>query len=191
MVLLGPTEAGKTSMVESLIAGKAILVSIEDPESWVEFYKQIIATKKIYLTLNEIKQLCTTTILLRFKYLSTSKAILHPSFLKDYVFPDIDLIVNRFKSLFCHNLTQKINYNNNEKLQAIFQKGELDLAIHRYEKEGLLSSKLLSFLWEQYGLSFHDQDALVHLMHSFNLCYGISKDETLHFSLVCGFTRPP
>ena len=30
LVLLGPTEAGKSSMVESLIAGKAVLVNIED-----------------------------------------------------------------------------------------------------------------------------------------------------------------
>ena len=155
------------------------------PESWVEFYNEILETKKIYLTLNEIEQLgYGSEFLVPLHYFSDSNLCLHYEnnpFLKDYVFPDIDLLVNLFKSLFCHNLAQKINYDNDEKVQAIFQKGELDLAIHRYEKEGLLSSKLLSYLWEQYGLSLGDQDVLLHLMQSFNLCYSISKHEPLHF----------
>ena len=155
------------------------------PESWVEFYKQILETKKIYLTLNEIEQLgYGSEFLVPLHYFSDSNLCLHYEnnpFLKNYVFPDIDFLLDLFKSLFCHNLAQKINYDNEEKVQAIFQKGELDLAIHRYESEGLLSSKLLSYLWEQYGLSFHDQDVLLHLMQSFNLCYSISKDEPIHY----------
>ena len=155
------------------------------PESWVEFYKQILETKKIYLTLNEIAQLgYGSEFLVPLHYFSDSNLCLHYEnnpFLKDYVFPDIDLLVNLFKSLFCHNLAQKINYDNDENVQAIFQKDELYFAIHQYEKEGLLSSKLLSYLWEQYGLDMDDQDVLLHLMHSFNLCYSMSKDEPLHF----------
>ena len=155
------------------------------PESWVEFYKQIFETKKIYLTLDETKQLgYGNEFLVPLHYFSDSNLCIHYEnnpFLKDYVFPDIDLLVALFKSLFCHNLAQKINFNNDKKVQALFQEVEFERAIHRYEKEGLLSSKLLFYLWEQYGLSVDDQDVLLHLMHSFNLCYSISKDEPLHF----------
>ena len=158
---------------------------VDVPESWVKFYNEILETKKIYLTLNEIAQLSYgSEFLVLLHYFSDSNLCLHYEnnpFLKDYVFPDIDLLVNLFKSLFCHNLAQKINYDNNEKVQAIFKKVQFDRAICQYEKEGLLSTKLLSYLWEQYGLSVDDQDVLLHLMHSFNLCYSISEDELLHF----------
>ena len=158
---------------------------VDVPNSWVKFYNEILETKKIYLTLNEIAHLSYgREFRVPLHYFSDLNLCLHYEnnpFLKDYVFPDIDLLVNLFKSLFCHNLAQKINYDHNEKLQAIFQKGELYLAIHQYEKEGLLNTKLLSYLWEHYGLLVADQDVLLHIMYSFNLCYTIFEDEPLHF----------
>ena len=192
------------------------------PESWVEFYKQIIGTKKIYLTLSETLQLFPTPPqatkferLLQFfqrliqyfrgiphnvsetfdgaanpksehlvplQYFSDSNLFLHYEsnpFLKDYVFHDIDVLVDLFKSVFHHNIAQVINYDNNENLQAQFQKAECDLAVQRYQKEGLLGKKLLSFLWEQYRLSLADETVLLQLMQSFNLCYSISKDQDI------------
>ena len=172
------------------------------PESWIEFYKQIIGTKKIYITLHETLQLFPgahhnmpqtaggavqqeSGPIVPLQYFSDSNLCLHYEsnpFLKDYVFLDIDLLADLFKSLFHHNITEVINYDNNEKLQAKFQKGECDLAVKRYQKEGLLGQKLLSYLWEHYGLSFHDETVLLQLMQSFNLCYSISKDQQiLHF----------
>ena len=89
---------------------------VDVPKSWVDFYKRIIGMKKIYLTLNEIEQLSYgNEYLVPLQYFSDSNLCLHYEsnpFLKDYVFPDIDLLVNLFKSLFCHNLVQKINYDN-------------------------------------------------------------------------------
>ena len=115
-------------------------------------------------------------------YFADSNLCLHYEsnpFLKDYVFTDIDLLADLFKSLFHHNIAQVINYDNDEKLQAKFQKGECDLAVQRYQNEGLLGQKLLSHLWEHYRLSLTDETVLLHLMQSFNLCYSISKEEQL------------
>ena len=175
---------------------------IDVPESWVKFYRQIISAKKIYLTLNETLQLFPGTShsrtettngatqpesesLVPLQYFSDSNLCLYYEnnpFLKDYVFPAPDLLADLFKSLFHHNIDQVIDYDNNEKLQAKFRKDECELAVQRYQREGLLGSKLLSYLWEQYGLSFHDETVLLKLMQSFNLCYSISKDEELlHF----------
>ena len=169
------------------------------PESWVKFYKQILESKKIYLTLDETLQLFPraprrmrktaegetnqeSESLVPLHYFADSNLCLHYEsnpFLKDYVFPDIDLLADLFKSLFHHNITQVINYDNDEKLQAKFQKGEYDLAVQRYQNEGLLGQKLLSYLWEHYGLSLDDEIVLLHLMQSFNLCYSVSKEEQL------------
>ena len=169
------------------------------PESWVKFYKKIIGMKKIYLTLNEVSELFPgsphnitekpgdaaqpeSRSLVPLKYFSDSNLCLHYDnnpFLEDYVFPDIDLLADLFKSLFHHNIAQVVNYSDNEKLQAKFQKGECDLAVQRYQKEGLLDQKLLSYLWEHYGLSIADETVLLALMQSFNLCYSISKDQQL------------
>ena len=172
------------------------------PKSWVAFYKEIIGTKKIYLTLTEVSQLFPGAPhkvidisdgatqsedgpLVPLQYFSDSNLCLHYEnnpFLKDYVFPDIDMLADLFKSLFHHNIGEVINYDNDEKLQAKFQEGECDLAVQRYQREGLLGQKLLSYLWEHYGLSLADENVLLKLMKSFNLCYSISKDqEILHF----------
>ena len=199
------------------------------PESWVEFYKQIIETEKIYLTLNEISQLFTKAsnmsktsqdspksnrlsyifqkvkqffrrathnmpetssdetepdceFLVPLQYFSDSNLCLYYDtnpFMKDFVFPDIDLLVELFKSLFHHNIAQVINYDNNERLRANFEQGECDLAVQRYEKEGLLSQKLLSFLLEHHGFSSPKENVLLPLLKHFNLCYSISKTEEL------------
>ena len=171
------------------------------PESWVKFYKQILERKKIYLTLDETLQLFPgrprykpktprgvtsqkNKSLVPLHYFADSNLCLHYEsnpFLKDFVFPDIDLLADLFKSLFHHNLAQVINYDHDEKLQAKFQKGECDLAIQRYQNEGLLGKKLLSYLWEHYRLSLTDETVLLQLMQSFNLCYSVSKDEQLLF----------
>ena len=163
------------------------------PDSWLTFYRKIVKTKKICLTLNEIAQLfpCGTTrsgsdYIVPLQYFADSNLCLHYEknpFLKDYVFPDIDLLVNLFKSLFHENLVNKFHFDNDEKLQANFLRGEFGLAVQQYEQQGLLHSKLLSYWWEKYGLSHHDKDVLIHLMQSFNLCYSISKDENekVHF----------
>ena len=117
-------------------------------------------------------------------YFADSNLCLHYEsnpFLKDYVFTDIDKLADLFKSLFHHNIAQVINYDHDEKLQAKFQKGECDLAVQRYQNEGLLGQKLLSYLWEHYRLSLTDATVLLELMQSFNLCYSISKEEQLLF----------
>ena len=44
-----------------------------------------------------------------------------------------------------------------------------------------MSQKLLSYLWEHYGLSLEDETVLLRLMQSFNLCYIISKDDDEQF----------
>ena len=167
------------------------------PESWIEFYKEITETKKIYLTLNETLELFqgerlslpetsdgVTKLERIFHFFQrvtqcfrgasqnmpeTSDVAVHPEsesfvplqyfadsnlclhyennpFLKDFVFPDIDLLADLFKSLFHHNLTNVVNYDNDENLQAKFQKAECDLAVQRYQREGLLTKKLLSYL---------------------------------------------
>ena len=172
------------------------------PELWVEFYKQIIGTKKMYLTLNETSKLYQRAtnnmpgadgsqaepgceFLIPLQYFSDSNLCLHYEdnpFLKDYVFPDIDLLVDLFKSLFHHNLAEVINFDTNAKLQSIFTNYSCDLAVQRYQKEGLLGKKLLLYLWEHYGLSLSYETVLLELMKSFNLCYSISKhEELLHF----------
>ena len=169
------------------------------PESWVEFYKQILESKKIYLTLDETLQMFPgaprrvpetaegetiqeSESLVPLHYFADSNLCLYYEsnpFLKEFVFPDIDLLAHLFKSLFHHNIAQVINYDHDEKLQAKFQKGECDLAVQRYQNEGLLGQKLLSYLWEHYRLSLTDETVLLHLMQSFNLCYSISKEEQL------------
>ena len=174
---------------------------IDVPEAWVEFYKQILESKKIYLTLDETLQIFRSALcnipetsdgetnqesgsLVPLKYFADSNLCLHYEsnpFLKDFIFPDIDSLADIFKSLFHHNIPQVINFDSNEKLQATFQKGECDLAVQRYQNEGLLGQKLLSYLWEHYGLSLADETVLLHLMQSFNLCYSISKGEQLLF----------
>ena len=116
------------------------------------------------------------------QYFADSNLCLHYEsnpFLKDCVFPDIDLLADLFKSLFHHNISQVINYDHDEKLQATFQKVECELALQRYQNEGLLGQKLLSYLWKHYGLSLDDETVLLHLMQSFNLCYSVSKEEQL------------
>ena len=116
------------------------------------------------------------------QYFADSNLCLHYEnnpFLKDYVFPDIDLLADLFKSLFHHNLTDVVNYDNDEKLQAKFQRAECDLAVQRYQREGLLTRNLLSYLWEHYGLSLADESVLLELMQSFNLCYSVSKDQQI------------
>ena len=157
---------------------------VDVPDSWVKFYNEILETKKIYLTLNEISQLSYgSEFLVPLHYFSDSNLCLHYEnnpFLKDYVFPDIDLLVNLFKSLFCHDLAQKINYDNDKKAQQIKEAQFLN-DIYQYEKRGLLSKDLLSYLLEHHGFSPDQQDVLLNLMHSFNLCYTISKDKPLHF----------
>ena len=72
-----------------------------------------------------------------------------------------------------------MNYDQDEVLQALFTKVDCDLAVERYRNEGLLGKKLLSFLWERYGLSLADETVLLHLMQAFNLCYSISREEVL------------
>ena len=171
------------------------------PESWVKFYKQIIGADKIYLTLDETSHFFKTSSKSHFprrstqtkqesddvvplQYFSDTNLLLHYEsnpFLKGYVFPDLDSLVDLFKSLFHHNIAQVIQYDTEEKLQAKFKKEECDLAVQRYQKEGLLGQKLLSYLWERYGLSVDDKTVLLQLMQSFNLCYSISKDDDMHF----------
>ena len=185
--------------VKDLLMKEAKEKRLVVPESWVGFYKQIIETKKIYLTLNETLQLFQeishsslktsgnvthpeSDFLVPLQYFSDSNLCLHYEdnpFLKDYVFPDIDLLADLFKCLFHHNLSEVVNFDNDDKLKAIFTKGTCDLAVQRYQKEGLLGQKLLSYLWEHYGLSCVDQTVLLNLMQSFNLCYSISKEEQL------------
>ena len=195
------------------------------PKLWLAFYKEIIETKRMYLTLEETSELFKKTLvsdsadannfsdtsssgsepaeaspalcheettaittntesdyLVPLQYFSDSSLCLYYEnnpFLKDYVFPDIDSLGDLFKSMFHHNLTQVINYDKDEKLQANFRKGECDLAVQRYEKEGLLSRKLFCHLLEHYGFSSADEIVLLHLMEQFNLCYSISKNRGL------------
>ena len=163
------------------------------PESWVKFYRQIIGANKIYLTLEEIMHLFQTSTetkqqgsnyMVPLQYFADTNLCLHyqnNTFLKDYVFPDIDFLVDLFKCLFHHNIAEVINYDTDEKLQAKFKKPECDLTVKRYQKEGLLSKKLLSYLWEHYKLSVTDEEVLLQLMQSFNLCHSISKDEDLQY----------
>ena len=182
------------------------------PESWVEFYRKIIETKKIYLTLNEIAQLfpgapsnkpettggatrSETDHKVPLQYFADSNLCLHyeeHTFLKDYVFPDIDQLVNLFKSLFHQNIGEMLCYNNNERLQAKFQKVEFHSVVRQHEKEGLLCSELLSYLWKKYGLS-HDKDVLLQLMQS-SISAIVSPKMKMNkyiFSLVCGVTTGP
>ena len=244
------------------------------PESWVDFYREIIGTKRMYLTMNEASALFQHTItaylddraksddhvadyvqsyaelaitlpqhrseslelseaastevhpinedmddattdasiqifqkvttipleqqlaicnivrkskdefLVPLRYFADSNLCLHYEshpFLKNYVFHDIDLLVDLFKSLFHHDISEVIDYESNEVLQAVFLEGECDLAVQQYQKEGLLSQELLSYLWEHYKLSHTDNNILLELMQSFNLCYSIFKDEPMHF----------
>ena len=162
------------------------------PESWVKFYKLITESNKIYLTLDETLHLFEKSTGTRvgsdnrvpLQYFTDINLCLHYDdnpLLNDYVFPDIDVIADLFKSLFHHNLAQVINYDTDEKLQANFQKGECDLAVKRYQKEGLLGQKLLSYLWQHYGFSLDDETVLLKLMQSFNLCYSVSKEDDLQF----------
>ena len=169
------------------------------PESWISFYKDIIETKKIYLTLEELSSLFQSIthemhksdhsvrnsgyeFPIALKYFTDTNLCVHYEnnpFLKDYVFPDIDLLVDLFKSLFHQNIAAVINYDEDENLMAVFLKGEFDLALHRFWNEGLLAKKLLVQLWKKYGLSIHDETVLLHMMQSFNLCHSISTDEEL------------
>ena len=162
------------------------------PESWVKFYKLITGSNKIYLTLDETShffQMSTEASVggdntVPLQYFNDTNLCLHYEnnpFLNGYVFPDIDSLADLFKSLFHHNIAQVINCDTDEKLQANFQKGECDLAVKRYEKEGLLGQKLLSYLWKHYGLSLADETVLLRLIQSFNLCYSISNEDDLHF----------
>ena len=118
------------------------------------------------------------------QYFTDTNLCLHcenNSFLKDYVFPDTDALADLLKSLFHNNIAEVIDYDTNEKLQAKFNKSECELAVQHYQNEGLLEHKLLSHLWEHYGLSAAGETVLLRLMQSFNLCYSISKDEEVQY----------
>ena len=177
----------KDCLVDALDEKRAVI-----PESWVKFYKRITGIQKIYMTLDETAyhfKVATharpdSDIVGPLQYFADTNLFLHYEnnpFLKDFVFHDIDLLADLFKSLFHHNIGQVINYDSNEKLQEKFKKHECDLAVQRYKREGLLGRKLLSYLWEHYGVSFEDETVLLRLMQSFNLCYSVSKDDALHF----------
>ena len=174
---------------------------LDIPSSWIELYKQILGAKKIYLKMAEVFQLYRASsdqtaetsqgashsekdARVPLQYFADSNLCLHyedhPS-LKNYIFVDIEFLSTLFKALFHHDITSVIDYENDEKVQAHFHQGECELEVQRYQKEGLMGKKLLSFLWDHYKLSKDAKTTLIELMESFQLCYSVSKTDTLMF----------
>ena len=150
------------------------------PESCLKFYKHVIKSDKKYLTLNEtlnlfseenLQSLSDTNLCLYFK---------NDPYIAKYIFPSIEFLTDIFKSLFKHNITQLLNYGVDEKLQDEFKKDEYEFHTKRYMQEGLLSTKMLTYLWLYEGCFIFDY-VLLQLLQSLNFCCSISKNNNLQY----------
>ena len=146
------------------------------PTAWLKFYKKMAETKKV-LTSEEGHKLYTqmnsyegpvqeigVQVALQF-FADTNLILLYDNndFLMDFICPDIHFLVSLWQSFLYHNLTDVVNYDASNSLKALFCKEGCDLAIKRYQNEGLLGKKLLSYLWKQYGLDLRDEKTLLKL----------------------------
>lgn len=108
----------------------------------------------------------------------------HPK-LNSYIFHNLTFIIDIMKAVFHHQLEESLNYEDNLNLQQYFQQVEFQEALASYKNEGLLSYRFLSFLWQKYKLDNCDEDVLLEIMKSFDICYPIfdlPRDEfTLYF----------
>ena len=129
---------------------------------------------------------CSINITAALTYYHQRGVILHFSdspILENYVFQDIDFIVDTFKALFHHNMKEMFDYTTNKAVQTGFRAQEFKMAMEQYEKEGLLSMKLIKVLWHHHNFNLKENDikALVELMKVFDICYPLAPDEKVFY----------
>ena len=88
-------------------------------------------------------------------------------------------IMDLFKALFHHNITETLDYNTNKIARNEFKEQKFQMALTQYAHEGLLNLKLLKLFWYQYNLGAHEHNVLLKLMKRFDICYPVTPDEKL------------
>ena len=100
--------------------------------------------------------------------------------LNEYVFHKKGFLINLFKCCFHHDLMSTIDFANLGDLQH-FKRSQVVFMVEQYQKEGILSTKLLHYLWHKNGIEEQVQKAVLEIMKMFQLCHPINSSEALLF----------
>ena len=167
------------------------------PEKWVQFYKLMLREKTEYFKVEDLKPIfeplhstseyqeeqVTKLFLSALKHFRNSGLIMYfdnISGLDKYVFHKKTFLVDLFKCCFHHNLMSTIDFKALEKHWQ-FKRKQAELMVKQYQTEGILSTELLHYLWQKYGLDEKVQKAVLDMMKIFNLCHPINSSEELFF----------
>ena len=92
----------------------------------------------------------------------------HP-ILKQYIFCDMEFIVDVFRSMFSHNLAAD-QFDKNEEIQDYFEgEEEFEQMLSNYQTKGLLAHKLLSFLLNAHKLDSKMESVIIELIRKFHV----------------------
>lgn len=187
------TMAGVPELKDFLIAKLSQSTKVNIPGKWIRCFQLLHSGNKNFYSFSEfekcycqgvkgIQKILTsktqtkesaTTLM---NYLSKVGLILtfpdHP-LLCDYIFHDNQFIISLFKSIFDHSLSSRYSYWQDQSLQALFQENEFEEALSDFINNGLLTHKLLRFLWSKYGLAEKDELALVEALKMFDIFYPV------------------
>ena len=179
------------------------------PQSWLQFYKEMMKQdpsffrkcdlQALYAAVrrelkNDAQQL-QSQFLQSLIYFADVGLILYyhkVSGLDQYIFHRPQFVVDVLKAVFHHNVGTVLDYDKNEFLRGIFKRADLKVLAARFQKEGLMDTRLLDVLWEQCKLHKEDKNALQQLMESFHLCHPISRTSRLvYFPWFVALNTPP
>ena len=167
------------------------------PEKWVQFYKMIMEQKSEFLKISDLKSIfeqqystwnkqfqrvkVTKKFQSALRHFSNSGLIMYfdnISGLDEYVFQKKTFLIDLFKCCFHHDLMSTIDFANLGQLQS-FKRRQVEIMVIQYQTEGILSIKLLRYLWHKYGIDKKLQKAVLNIMKTFQLCHPINSVESL------------